>query len=184
MVKRIRPSARYVCRGVACAAIALLALSCSSSSTRESGTGGGSGTGATSGSGGTSNTGGTSGGGTGGGASGTGGAGSIAMGICLEANAAFEACGIDTGLDPCAGMEDATLPELCTMMCMADTNCEAMNAMANGDIYTAFELDPFLSECSMGCVSWTCASGEEIVQAWVCDGEEDCADGSDEAECM
>lgn len=41
-----------------------------------------------------------------------------------------------------------------------------------------------LQECLAECDEFKCASGGAIVPSWVCDGEADCSDGSDEGECF
>jgi hypothetical protein len=68
----------------------------------------------------------------------------------------------------------------CYADCLADGSCEALNA------YYCNEPSELEDSCALLCALplFVCATGdEEIAGEWQCDGEPDCEDASDEADC-
>src|SRR5688500_14799719 len=75
--------------------------------------------------------------------------------------------------------EPTTPTAECRYSCVTVASCAILSELTCGRSAAA----P-LQECLAECEEFKCTSGGAIVPAWVCDGEGDCADGSDEAECF
>ncbi|MEZ4383021.1 MAG: LDL receptor domain-containing protein [Nannocystaceae bacterium] len=119
-----------------------------------------------------------------------------------------EACladkGLDEGYGACRCAIVATEPAMGDYLecvkpvaaefaaCIADLSCENPDALDNcyllflgaidcPDSVTA--IDAEVEFVCRGAAPFTCGSGEEIPETWLCDLEDNCADGSDESDC-
>jgi hypothetical protein len=67
----------------------------------------------------------------------------------------------------------------CATACYGRASCKELDATDNDD-WPAW-LDQCLYKCAE---SAQCSDGRAIQERWICDGEEDCSDGSDEKGCV
>lgn len=99
-------------------------------------------------------------------------------------------------LQACGLLSDGELPTLdasevdeetsCYINCLLTAPCEDLEALTC-DPFNAMP-SPDLVACYQECESpngdFTCGDGETIPGSWQCDGEDDCADASDEVGCQ
>lgn len=107
--------------------------------------------------------------------------------ICEGYYGKLRACGfMSAGITSCEEPQYVEPWLVCVMGCFMSANCVALE-----DYYCAqSEADLVGSSvwsCLVGCEEsephFTCNDGEEIPAGWRCDGEEDCWEGEDEANC-
>jgi hypothetical protein len=93
---------------------------------------------------------------------------------CEEAKHHVEQCGWRFFSDPCNTHEGR-----CATRCEGQLSCEQIERLNNDEPVREFML------CFTACLkNFICEDGSAAIpQAWVCDAEEDCADGSDEDGC-
>jgi hypothetical protein len=93
---------------------------------------------------------------------------------CEEAKDHVEQCGWRYFSDPCDTHEGR-----CATRCSGQLSCEQIERLYNEERVHEFTI------CVTACLeTFVCEDGSvAIPQAWVCDAEEDCADGSDEEGC-
>ena len=87
-------------------------------------------------------------------------------------------CGILSD-GPFACTEPTSSTGVCNYTCVTLASCAILSELTCGHSAAL----P-LQECFAECEEFKCASGGAIVSSWVCDGQPDCADGSDEGECL
>ena len=87
-------------------------------------------------------------------------------------------CGI-LGDGPYSCTEPQTPTAECRYGCVTMASCQILS-----DLVCAYVPAEPLAQCLTKCDAFKCTSGESIVPTWVCDGEADCSDGSDEGSCF
>lgn len=103
--------------------------------------------------------------------------------LCAKAKARFAECGfpnVANALASSGACEEPTeADEKCATDCFLAAPCSALEAL-----YCAQDIT-VAKQCSDKCEPppFKCASGESVSDSSVCDGMEDCTDGSDEAGC-
>ncbi len=87
---------------------------------------------------------------------------------------------IDNGVLTCPARP--TLVDACAFACVARASCAALETTYCGDGPPSS-----LESCLFGCLdrrrNFRCDDGQSVSDAFLCDGDEDCADGSDERDC-
>ena len=87
-------------------------------------------------------------------------------------------CGI-LGEGPFTCAEPVTEQDVCAYQCAAIASCGILSDLVCRGVQ-AFPLE----SCFIECNSFKCDSGDSIASNWVCDGQVDCQDGSDEEACF
>ena len=101
---------------------------------------------------------------------------------CVAAANNMQSCDLYTdGTVNCA-MDYETPKDSCYAFCVAEASCDDLEAF-----YCSFGESNELTDSFGGCdtlsESYACGDGTEIEGYYVCDGEEDCDNGADEANC-
>ena len=106
------------------------------------------------------------------------GGGGTGEGSCGPVESHVRSCGLlTTGRMNCSLIEELSS---CEQSCLLNADCVALEASVCGS--GSDTLDSCMDACdSEG--GFRCADGTSIPADWVCDSEEDCDDGSDEAGC-
>ena len=108
------------------------------------------------------------------------GGGSNNNALCESVFSRVDACGLMTdGIYDCRDFESSP-EDRCMANCIKQATCAEME-----DVWCNQQYNNDLVACMQNCPEdlFTCTNGEEISLSWKCDGEEDCADGSDEVGC-
>jgi hypothetical protein len=95
---------------------------------------------------------------------------------CHNHRAKIELCNREFTNDPCA-----TAGQRCATACYARLSCNQFSAV-DAKMPPA-SLSACLSLCAPPFNGITCPDGTKLASSWMCDGEEDCADGRDERDC-
>jgi len=104
---------------------------------------------------------------------------------CESYYARLVSCGFySTGHYPCQGLPTQAMPDedTCMVTCQANATCEELENLACYWVSTGG-----MADCMVDCrkkFSFSCGNNGPIIpESWVCDDENDCADGSDEQGC-
>jgi hypothetical protein len=101
---------------------------------------------------------------------------------CAEASATLASCGLLEG-ESMTGCLDEVPFQACILSCLEAASCADLTAL-----YCAETTSAALTTCGENCVDvaaavFFCGDGSAVDSTWQCDGEADCANGSDEAGC-
>ncbi len=121
------------------------------------------------------------------GCGGGGGGGSSWLSLTSRVGTKLRDCGLITSGQYGPSLSDAypdtepSAAEFCEVECIVSADCSEVEIAVCSD--QPSELEACFEDCAQLAPSFQCGDGEEIPAEWECDTEEDCTDGSDEADC-
>lgn len=121
------------------------------------------------------------------GGSGDGGGGGGGGGLCQRAEGLLRRCGLlSEGTFRCSDPDDDD--EICFANCVLSSSCDEVTLVVCEDVDDLDEArvrTPGFAACLERCVpaEFACANGDTVPGSWVCDGDNDCGDLSDEQNC-
>ena len=103
--------------------------------------------------------------------------------LCQSFGSKMDSCGLlSDGVYDCSDYAGTT-EDVCRGNCLMGSSCDELEATFCTATPDA-DLVACMNACDTGDDEFDCGDGETVPMSWVCDGEDDCADGSDEAGCV